>query len=106
MTPTGYAVAAVAAGVLLVAITVLGLSRADETWRSHRRTCGRCRDAWIGTSKVCERCGGPGHTDPPAGGDHQGHVDTGPIPAVPAPRPPSDARARHRLIEKEGADHG
>jgi len=105
MTPTGYTVAAALVGAFLMAATLVGLYRIDETWRSHRWTCCRCRAVWIGTSKLCGRCGARGHTKPPVevrtpAADWQGGCETGPIPIVPSPREPSHDQARHRLREE------
>lgn len=53
-----YTVGAVVAGLLLVGSILAGLYKIDESWLPRHRLCPVCHHAWLGTPKLCQRCGG------------------------------------------------
>jgi hypothetical protein len=87
-TPAALTAAAVVVGALLVAITLIGLRRADETLRAHHRVCPRAHE-WLGYVTFCDICGGWGRIVPPPAEPE--------VSGIPAQRQPEDDRARHRL---------
>lgn len=81
------------AGLLVIVVGTLLMTRVDRRWRPRHQRCGRCREAWFGEGRFCHRCGARGRAYDlaadearlRAGEDWPGWLDTGPVPLVDVP---------------------
>jgi hypothetical protein len=98
-------------GLLVLAAGSVAVTRVDRRWRPRHQQCCRCREAWYGEGKLCDRCGARGHDWFGTASarvlpthDWQGRLDTGPIPRVEVPRP-REPLDRGVVPPQRGAEH-